>query len=198
MRTRTPVAAALVAVVLLLLPVAVAVGHSELDASSPADGETVVGSPPEIVGDFTEAVDAARSSMALRGAYGTVLARGGVPADGPATRMAIVDVPALAPGRYEVRWTTVTPDDEGVERGTFTFTVAAAPPPTATPGPATGAPVEVTPEPTPMASPSAAPSDAPAPEPSSTGASGSDQLIPLAALGLIVAVGFAWYVRRRR
>ena len=36
--------------------------------------------------------------------------------------------PDAGPGVYEVRWTTVTADDDGVERGTFTFTVAAADP----------------------------------------------------------------------
>jgi methionine-rich copper-binding protein CopC len=186
-------AAALVALAMLLaLPASVA-AHSELEASSPADGATVV-SPPVIVGDFSEEVDPGRSSMILRDPSGTDLASGGVPADGPATRMTIADLPPLAPGRYEVRWTTVTPDDEGVERGTFSFTVdAATPEPTTAPGAQTSASPNATPAATPEAAPGAPPQG---PRPA-TGGPG-DLLIPLVALGAILAAGAIWLVRRRR
>ena len=64
--------------------------------------------------------------MELRGPDGAQIASGGVPAGGPPTRMTIAGSRRWPPGVYEVRWTTVTADDDGVERGTFTFTVAEA------------------------------------------------------------------------
>ena len=56
-----------------------------------------------------------------------------------------VDLPALPPGEYTVRWQTVTAEDNGVEHGTFTFTVAAdaTSAPTVTAGPS----VSTTPQP---------------------------------------------------
>jgi methionine-rich copper-binding protein CopC len=184
-----------------------ALAHAELEASSPAAGAVLATPPVEVSGDFSQAVDAARSSMELRGPGGAVLARGGVPAAGPLTRMVIADLPILGNGEYEVRWTTVTADDDGVERGTFTFTVAAptAPPtpepPVPTPEPpATSSPAPGTPAPTAAAtsSPAAvtpAPTTAPTPGP---GAGPADLLLPLAALAVLLAAGGAWLARRRR
>lgn len=115
----------------LLLPASV-LGHSELESADPPANSTVTESPSLIVANFTEAVDPGRSSMELRGPDGAVIANGGVaPGDPEAVQMTITP-PALGIGTYEVRWTTVTPDDNGIERGTYTITVAA--PPTAPPG----------------------------------------------------------------
>jgi len=182
----------------------VALGHSELESSTPADGAVLAAAPAEISGAFSEAVDPARSAMELRGPDGAVLAKGGVPDGGPATRMTIAGLPALAPGAYEVRWTTVTPDDDGVERGTFAFRVAeASPPPTpsTTPtSPSTAAPAATSEAPTagpttPTATP--LPSDAPAPDPAPNPAVG-DLLLPLAVLAAVLVGGGAWLARRRR
>ncbi len=189
------------AALLALSLAGVAAAHSELVTSDPADGATLATLPTAITGDFSEEVDPGRSSMELRGPDGARVATGGVPADGPATRMTIVDLPALGPGTYEVRWTTVTPDDAGVERGTFAFTLAEASPspaPATTPPTAPGAsaaPGSSAPIATPTPAPSPAPTPAPAPEPASGAA---DMLVPILVLGAVLVGGAALFLRRRR
>jgi hypothetical protein len=201
---RAALAAALSLLLAVLLPAAVG-AHSELVSSDPADGAMLTGPPLEISGDFSEELDTTRSVMELRAPAGGVLATGRVPDGGPATRMAIVDLPAFAPGTYEVRWTTVTADDDGVERGTFTFTLLAATPsptPTAEPSstPAATAPPSVAPAPTPARAPTPAPSPAPSPAPGPVAGSTTtgDLLVPLSVLAVILAGGAAWLLRRRR
>jgi len=211
---RAALAAALSLLLAVLLPAAVG-AHSELVSSNPADGATLTGPPLEISGDFSEELDTTRSVMELRAPAGGVLATGRVPDGGPATRMEIVDLPAFAPGTYEVRWTTVTADDDGVERGTFTFTLLAATPsptPTAEPSstpaatappsstPSATAPPSVAPAPTPARAPTPAPSPAPSPAPGPVAGSTTtgDLLVPLAVLAVILAGGAAWLLRRRR
>jgi len=201
---RAALAAALSLLLAVLLPAAVG-AHSELVSSDPADGAMLTGPPLEISGDFSEELDTTRSVMELRAPAGGVLATGRVPDGGPATRMAIVDLPAFAPGTYEVRWTTVTADDDGVERGTFTFTLLAATPsptPTAEPSstPSATAPPSVAPAPTPARAPTPAPSPAPSPAPGPAAGSTTtgDLLVPLSVLAVILAGGAAWLLRRRR
>ena len=176
--------------------------HSELVASDPADGAILTDPPREISGVFSEELDAGRSVMELRAPDGGVLATGRVPAGGPATRMAIVDLPAFTAGTYEVRWTTVTADDDGVERGTFTFTMVAA-----TPSPSPTAAPSLTPEPSliaassPTPEPASSPTPPPAPSPTpgpATGSTTGDVAVPLAVLAAILVGGGVWLVRRRR
>ncbi len=181
--TRTASAVPLLALLALVLLPGVAAAHAELEASDPADRATLTAPPTEITGDFTEEVDAARSSMELRGPDGAPIASGSVPGGGPTTRMAITGLPTLAPGVYEVRWTTVTADDEGVERGTFTFTVSKAAPGTT---PASSTTPAVTPAPA-----------APSPEPAPATGSG-DLLVPILVLGAVLVGGAAVFLRRRR
>jgi hypothetical protein len=187
---RAALAAALSLLLAVLLPAAVG-AHSELVSSDPADGAMLTGPPLEISGDFSEELDTTRSVMELRAPAGGVLATGRVPDGGPATRMAIVDLPAFAPGTYEVRWTTVTADDDGVERGTFTFTLLAA-----TPSPTPTAEPSSTPAAT--APPSVAPAPTPAPGPVAGSTTTGDLLVPLSVLAVILAGGAAWLLRRRR
>jgi methionine-rich copper-binding protein CopC len=196
-RRATPAILLPVLVVLFLLP-GIAAAHSELETSDPADGATLTVPPAEISGEFSEEVDAARSSMELRGPGGARIATGGVPAGGPPTRMTIAALPTLAPGVYEVRWTTVTADDDGIERGTFSFTVAEALP-TATSAP--GANAAPTAAAAPAASATAAPTPVPgaSPSPDAVPAAGvSDMLLPVVTLVAVVAAGAVVLLRRRR
>jgi hypothetical protein len=203
MRRRRAAAAAVLSLLLaVLLPAAVG-AHSELVSSSPADRATLTVPPLEISGDFSEELDTTRSVMELRAPGGGVVATGRVPGEGPATRMTIADLPALGPGTYEVRWTTVTADDDGVERGTFTFTIEAGRPsasPTTEPSTTTTptAPSSATPAastPTAAPGPTAAPSPLPSP---GAGSTAGDLLVPLAVLAGILVAGMAWLLRRRR
>lgn len=192
----TRIAFTLAIVAGLLLPVAVA-AHSALDVPTPADGSTVEGPPPVIDGTFTQDL-ADGSSLQLRSADGTAIADGAVDADDP-RRMAIEPVPALAPGVYEVRWTTFSAEDgEGPVRGTWSFTVTAqpTPEPTAEPTPSDSPTSE------PTAEPSAAASDAPSPAPSPSGdgdppASDAEVVLPIVA-GLAIVVGAGLILLRRR
>lgn len=193
--------AALLAATLVAALPAAAAAHSELETSSPAAGDVVVGGPTEITGEFTGPVDPGRSSMELRGLDGTRMARGGVPEGGPATRMTIAGIPPLAPGGYTVRWTTVTADDDGVERGTFRFTVEAATPEPESPEPTSTATLPPTPDatstPTPLPAVEPAPTPTPQPDPAPT-AGIADVLVPLAVLAIVLGGGVAWVARRRR
>lgn len=200
MRHRRAAAAAVLSLLLaVLLPAAVG-AHSELVSSSPADRATLAVPPLEVSGDFSEELDTTRSVMELRAPGGRVVATGRVPGEGQATRMTIADLPALDPGTYEVRWTTVTADDDGVERGTFTFTIEAARPsasPTAEPSTTTTptAPSFATPAATAAPGPTAAPSPSPSP---GAGSTAGDLLVPLAVLAGILVAGTAWLLLRRR
>ena len=194
-----------VAVLALLLFPAVVTAHAELETSTPKDGATVEGTPPEVSGTYSEAMDPGGSSLKLLDAGGTQVAAGGVdPADDK--RMAITDLPELAPGTYTVKSTTKSAADGDLDRKEWTFTVEVA----ASPRPAPSATPTPTPEPTPNctddctgaspAGPTAAPTATPAPSPSAGGGTtgtGSDVLLPIIAAVVIVAV-IAGYLFTRR
>jgi hypothetical protein len=118
------------------------------------------------------------------------------PAD-PA-RLVIDPVPELAPGTYEVRWTSVT-DDGHVERDTWTFTVTAPPTPSPSPTPSSSAAPSATPEPPPTPSP--VPTPTVAPSPSADGGdpagSGNDVILPI-ILGLALVGLVAGFLVTRR
>jgi methionine-rich copper-binding protein CopC len=168
---------------------------------TPADEAMVDGSPPEVSGTFTQDLVPDSSAMQLRTIDGEVVAEG-VPDPADPRRMAITDLPELSAGEYEVRWTTISAEDDEVARGTWTFTVAATPTPTAAPSPtatpsATAAP-SVDPSPTPV------PTATPAPSPSGDGGTGTgdttaDAILPIIiALALVALVGGFLLTRRNR
>ena len=178
---------ACVAAVLILLVLGPAAGlaHADLATSDPADGATLMASPETITATYLEAFDTKRSSMELLGPSGATLATNEPATAATAESMTISGFGTLAAGTCSVRWTTSTPDDNGIERGTFTFTLAAG---TLVPG----------------ASPSAAPdpaaTDVAAPGVGGGSASGGvgDVAIPLVMLAALVVVGLAWFLRRSR
>jgi methionine-rich copper-binding protein CopC len=181
--------------VLLILPVGV-MAHADLDTPTPAEGATVEGTPAAIEATFTQDVDPDGSSLQLRDADGRIVAEGGVVAGEP-RRMAIDLVPELAPGEYEVRWTTFSAEDgEGPIRGTWTFTVAAEP----TPEPTPSALVTDAPTTEPSIEPTTVPTVAPSPSPSGEGdpaASEGDVLLPIIAALAIVAIAGVVLLNRR-
>jgi copper resistance protein C len=209
--------AGLLAIVTLALVAPLAVmAHAELDTATPADGATVDGSPPEVSGTFTQDMKVDGSSLELRDADGQIIAKGGVDPSDP-RRMAIEDLPVLAPGAYEVRWTTISAEDDETARDHWSFTVAATASPSPTVAPSTAATPATTASATaattatatpPSAAPSASvapPTVAPtvAPSPTASGdtgepaASTSDILLPILA-GLAIVVVVAVVLLRRR
>lgn len=190
MRPRLLTIPALVAA-LLLWP-QVVLGHAELDSATPGPGDEVVGAPVEIVATFTQDLDMSRTTMEVRDATGATVAEDPVRGDGP--RELRLALPDLAPGQYEVRWTSFSAEDSELERGRYSFTVL--PEPSPTPGPtaaptvaATGAPA-TTPPPTPAATPVATA----APTPNDDGVA---VLLPI-GIGVVILVALgAWLLRRR-
>lgn len=132
---RLGVAAAIAAVCALVALPVLTMAHASLVTSDPAAGATIT-TPYTLTDTFAEDADPTRSTLTVENASGTVVATGTVDAT-DMTKMT-AQLPALPDGTYTVRWTTVTADDNGVERGTYTFnvgTTAASPAPS---GVATG------------------------------------------------------------
>ena len=194
----------LVAAVIAATPGAVE-AHASLVDSIPADGEEVAEpGPTEVTVTFDEAIDPGRSTLELRDEAGETTAEGGVPADDvTATTMRLEPLP-LAPGRYEVRWTAVTPDDDGVERGRFSFVVTQSvatdgPSPTFQPSPeGSTTPPEPSARPTDVVVPTTVPSAGPAPTTPGGGAGSGDLLLPLLGLGAVLAAAAVFLLRRPR
>jgi methionine-rich copper-binding protein CopC len=181
----------------------VTAAHAELAVATPPDGSTVEGPPAEVAGTYTQDLTVDGSSLQLRDANGEVIAKGGVdPND--IRRMVIADLPTLAPGRYEVRWTTASAEDDEVARDTWTFTVTAAPAaaptatsvPTATPAPTASSPAASAASPDPSAAPTPTPSERPGDQ-GPGGVGGSDAALPVAAAFAVVAVAAVVLLRRR-
>lgn len=188
MRSRLLVLPALLAA-LVIWP-QVALGHAELDSATPGPGDAVVGSPAEIVATFTQDLDMSRTTMEVRDAAGATVAEGPVRGDGP--RELRLALPELAPGDYEVRWTSFSAEDSELERGRYTFTVLPAPSPSPSPAPSAAAPT--TPTTAPATVPPPTPSPAPVPPVADDGVAA---LLPIGiALVAIVVIG-AWLLRRR-
>jgi hypothetical protein len=141
---------------------------------------------------FNQDLNPSRTSLEVREASGSSIARGGELGAGP--REFRLALPELEPGKYTVRWTSFSAEDGELARDTYTFTVVAAPSPSPTPL------SSVAPSPTPTLIASATPMSTPtSPPPPLDAASGSDGdvVIPIIAAVLVVgAMGF-WITRRR-
>jgi len=180
----TVIRAAAAAFLLLLVTIPFVAAHAELEESDPADGATIT-TPHTLTATFSEefSSDPTKSFISVEDSSGTEVATGGQDPDD--TLKMTVDLPELEPGTYTVRWQTTTVDDNGVERGTFTFDVAAAatnePSTSATTAPATVAP-------TPAATPTTGGGQ-------STGI-GTDVLMAL-AIGVVIIGLVAFLVFRR-
>jgi copper transport protein len=101
--------------------------HTQLEASVPADGDTLTQSPPHIRLEFNRAVDASLGELRLVAADGTGLAlrTEGDPAD---DRVLLATPPALDSGSYRVVWRIVADDGHPVT-GEFAFVVDLPPAP---------------------------------------------------------------------
>jgi methionine-rich copper-binding protein CopC len=99
-----------------------AMAHAKLRSSIPASDAVLVDTPPSITLDFNDPVQVARLVL-VSGAHEIALK---VDAGAkPASRVTVA-VPALAPGKYRVMWSALSPADGHVMKGSFNFTLAAA------------------------------------------------------------------------
>jgi copper resistance protein C len=183
-----------VIVFVLALPARVT-AHAALDTINPADKSSGP-APTRIVGTFLERPDPAKSSFAVVDAGGTVIVKGGtVPASDP--KSMTLALPALAPGAYQIRWTTISLDDGETAHGITTFTVVAAASPSGSPSAAPSAvAASQSALPSPLASASPQPTPAPSATPAPT-ASTSDALIPIIVVVILVVAAGAWLLRGR-
>lgn len=197
-----PLLRALACAALLSAIASSAIAHSALVSATPGPGDRVVGSPTELVARFSQDLDPSKTSLELRDASGASIVRGGEAGEGP--REFRLALPELAPGEYEVRWTSYSTEDNEIGRDSYTFEVVAAPSPSpsisATPPPS--APPSVAPSASPSPSPSPQATSA-SPEPSSgQGGPGSGMdasvLIPIVvALGAVGVLGLRMFRRPR-
>ena len=133
-RLRATSGVASVLLALFAMPL-VALAHAELESASPPDGAVLDSPPSEIVLTFTEALDAAKSSIRLIGPGDTQVASGGVDPDNEKAMR--IDPPALASGAYEIRSIAAAAHDGSIEHEVLAFTIIApSPTPTASPTPA--------------------------------------------------------------
>lgn len=195
-----PTSLAVVAALFLLVAMApVAMAHSELDTSIPAADAEVQGSPPELITTWTQDLDPSRSSLEVRDSTGARVAMGGELGDGP--RELRLALPDLAPGTYEVRWTSFSAEDGELARRTFEFTVVASATPSPTPSSSPTPPPSVPPSAAPTSAPTPSPTAPPTPTPSAAPTepvdSSGDVLLPILAAAVFVGVLAVWMRRRR-
>jgi methionine-rich copper-binding protein CopC len=208
-RTQARLIAVVIAATVVLLVPSIAAAHAELEASTPADGATIVGAPAGdlINAKYSEKLDPSGSSLTLVDANGATIAKGGVAPSGDYPfEMWIEDLPELKTGTYTVRSTSKSAEDGDIDRKTWSFRIVA---PTGSPTPvpqaictdqcdpgnsiATAAPP---PSPTPGPSLAPAPSASAAPT-GGTAAGGSDVILPIVAALAIILIGAAALLSRR-
>lgn len=174
-------------------------GHAALESAIPGPDDRVIGSPTEIVARFSQDLDPSRTSLEVRDASGARVARGGELGDGP--REFRLDLPELAPGKYEVRWTSYSTEDGEIARDSYAFEVlaVASPSPTATPRPSAKPTASPSSSPIPTAQDSPSVSPGPGSDPPGT-ASGIDDSVVIPIVVALAAVGAfgLWALRRPR
>jgi methionine-rich copper-binding protein CopC len=192
---------------MLLAPIG-ASAHAALDASEPADQATVPGPfAGPITLTFSEALQAG-SHAELLNAGGTKVADAAVNAANQ-TLMVFTLASPLAPGAYSIQWTSVAADKD-VARGTLSLTVAQPTPAPATPTPAPTAgptaaataagPATATPSAAVTVAPAATASAAATPAGgagSNASSSGSDVIIPIIAVVVLIGVVATVLLRRK-
>ncbi|MFO1541204.1 MAG: copper resistance protein CopC, partial [Chloroflexota bacterium] len=114
-----------------------------LVSSRPMDGAALDAAVVAVTARFAFPLDPERSRLVLRvgpapsaspGDPLPPIAEGGPdPADETGTRMRIDLLEPLPVGTYEVRWIIAAPEDAGVTRGSFFFTILSVPPPSPSP-----------------------------------------------------------------
>lgn len=105
-----------------MLLAAAALGHARLQSSSPPDAAQLPVAPKSLTLTFNENVRLA--VLSLTGGGEDVPLK--VDRGAAAAREVTVMLPPLANGKYQVRWSALSPDDGHVSKGTFSFSVGTA------------------------------------------------------------------------
>ena len=192
-----PFLRALVSAALLSLLAGPVLAHAELISATPGPGAEIEGSPSELVATFNQDLDPSRTSLEVRDASGSTVARGGELGDGP--REFRLALPELVPGEYQVRWTSFSAEDGELARDSYRFTVVAAPSPSPIPSPSPSPSPSTPPSPSPTpinVTPSPLPSATPAPDAPTASGDGLT-LLPILAASLVVGAVAVLLLRRR-
>lgn len=184
MKTRL-VASLVLAAALSTALATLALGHAALESSDPAGGGKIR-TPYTLTATYDEELTPNGSSIVVQNSTGAQVASGTVSATDD--KSMTIDLPVLPDGDYEVLWTAVTADDNGITRGTYTFTVEADFTPSGTPPRETNAPEPTTAQATP----------APSATDSQTTGSGNDLLLPLAVVVVVVIAIAGYFIYRNR
>lgn len=206
--------AALAASATIVASAIVASAHAQYVSSTPAKGEVLDASPPQVSIVFTQEVQKISGTygISVRDAAGTE--HTSAPAsldDADRTRMSVPLQPDLPPGRYVASWTNVSDADGDPAEGAFSFYVGVEPTEADLAADAELAAEDEQPTPavsSPVASdtpgtPASVPTDAPADIPESGDDDGGGTGIWIAVIAAIVGAGagfFAvrWLMARRR
>ena len=110
------------AVVANALVASVAQAHAKLESSEPKADGTVQGTPAAIRLHFNEALEPAFSTIDLSAANAAPIALPKAAVDKADPKLLAVQLPALKPGQYHVRWSTMTHDGHKA-KGDYRFRV---------------------------------------------------------------------------
>jgi methionine-rich copper-binding protein CopC len=196
-RIRRLATAVTVAAVALVLVPGLVLGHAELETATPADKSVVTEPVAEVSGMYSEAMKPDGSSLVVKDATGTQVAKGSVDPEDD-TRMFATPTTPLGNGAYTVESTTLAEDGD-VEHAKWTFTVAVAASPSPTAVASAAASAVASAAATPLAATPIA-TVAPAPSPSGDGtatASGGDVVLPIIVALIVLGAGAAYLLTRR-
>src|SRR4051812_28467142 len=140
-RIRRLATAVTVAAVALVRVPGVVLRHAELETPTPGDKAIVTEPVAEISGIYSEAMKPDGSSLVVKDASGSQVAKGSVDPEDD-TRMVATPTRPLGNGAYTVESTTLAGDGD-IAHAKWTFTVAIV----ATPAPTAAAPSSATPSP---------------------------------------------------
>lgn len=115
--------APLTACMLMILPALPTQAHVHLHESTPADGSTLKAPPPKLQLVFSEA--AHLTALSIRGSAESAPHKLAPLPQETAAKFS-VDLPSLAPGKYQIEWRALSPDHH-IASGTVRFVVQARP-----------------------------------------------------------------------
>jgi len=122
MEIRDSVFGVTISALLVLSGAAPALAHAQLVRATPEAGGSVSASPPEVVANFSEALEASFSSVVVRDSVGKRVDKADASVDPKDRKTMRVSLPPLTQGIYIVEWRALTADTHRTE-GAFVFRV---------------------------------------------------------------------------
>ncbi|HYO51143.1 MAG TPA: copper resistance protein CopC [Chloroflexia bacterium] len=104
----------------------VALAHARVASSTPANGATVPPGLTDIIINFNEDISVDQSTAQLVNEANNAVLQATAAVDRANRKKMTIKTSPLAAGKYQVKWTAVTEDDNGITSGTISFTVGGA------------------------------------------------------------------------